>query len=161
MNILGIRTKETPLSLPHESNYGKSTADLVLEIGINQERVNSSAEGARKMFLENQALRLEQRRNWEQYQLAIKQRNEFELKLEQVHENNEGSRALRAELKEATSERDRAMESRDRVNDHNRRLLAELTPLRALQRAIALIQGNQSALDEALDTEEDDDDDDD
>jgi hypothetical protein len=129
------------MSLPHESNYSKSVADLVHELEINHERVNASGDGARRMYLENERLRTEQRRNWEQYQIAIKERNEFEGELKKVHQNHEGIVCLRNERNRAIQERDEARARGDRVNNHNKRLLEELTPLRRLREAMQKILG--------------------
>jgi hypothetical protein len=129
------------MSLPHESNYSKSVADLVHELEINHERVNASGEGARRMYLENERLRTEQRRNWEQYQIAIKERNEFEALLK------EARNALidQSDLVKLKKEANRRLLDCERrlvhATDHNRRLLEEVVPLRRLREAMQKVLG--------------------
>ena len=70
--------------LPCESNFAKSVTQLVHELEINHERVNSSAEGARKLFLENERLKVEQKRQAELYVLALRERAEAVDKLKEL-----------------------------------------------------------------------------
>jgi hypothetical protein len=79
-------------------------------------------------------MRTEQRRNWEQYQIAIKERNEFEAELKKVHQNHEGIVCLR-------NERNRAIAERDEARALAVRRLVELAPLRRLREAMQKLLG--------------------
>jgi hypothetical protein len=129
------------MSLPHESNYSKSVEELVHELEINHERVNASGEGARRMYLENERLRTEQRRNWEQYQIAIKERNEFEAKLKEVEKTAVANGVLDRARRDARAELADCERRVKHAVDHNRRLLEELVPLRRLREAMQKILG--------------------
>jgi hypothetical protein len=66
------------------SDFDKSQLDLVHEININRERVNCAGEGARRLFLECDRLKQEQRAQAELYARALRERNDLEAELKAV-----------------------------------------------------------------------------
>jgi hypothetical protein len=87
------------------SDFDKSQCDLVHEISINRERVNAAGEGARRLFIENDRLKQEQRAQAELYVRALRDRNDLEAQLKAAVRLTDRTAALEAELKGARDDR--------------------------------------------------------
>jgi hypothetical protein len=80
------------------SDFDKSQLDLVHEININRERVNAAGEGARRLYLECDRLKHEQRGQAELYARALRERNDLEAQLKTATLLTNRTAALEAEL---------------------------------------------------------------
>jgi hypothetical protein len=93
------------------SDFDKGQLDLVHESNINRERVNAAGEGARRLFLENDQLKKEQRGQAELYARALRERNDLEARLKAATRLTDRSAALEAELKAVRGACDEMTES--------------------------------------------------
>lgn len=112
------------MSLPHNSNHEKSKEDLIHELEICHSRINESGNSARNVFLENENLKKEQRRNWEQYQIAIKERNEFSDAVRGLPE------AIRLRTQDLVDQLMRVRQERDEANARHRDAQSQCFQLR-------------------------------